>query len=383
MDLKKFKKLEKEIKKQDFANSYKGINKLLRVLSYLGNVGSIFLASFFISKLIGESVTVLENSPIATWVITLVLLGSLELLKRDIFDKFSLEFLRFRSVLKKEVAILTLFSLMLISMSFYSSLNGAQEFSSKNEVIENKMEQDVTAYTDSLTNVYQLEIDELEDEIKGYKVKIDEKDEEQAIINESLQERGYLYRSEKSRNNQLTEEKEKLESKIDENEAEIDELELERDTKISEYEEEQSSKVSEEQGENKSNSIIFVVISTIIEFLILIGIFFNKNYSFRSYNDYKKKMSNNPKYQKWIFYNHVLDVMYMDDGAVNDKLPSNKNIYDFCRMNDVLCNEKNVSDCMKLFKALKIIKASGPNKYINKEKEEALEILKKNLKLND
>ena len=52
MKISEFKKLEKKITGQNFGESYKGINVMMTVLSYLGNLGSIFLAYFFMSKVI-------------------------------------------------------------------------------------------------------------------------------------------------------------------------------------------------------------------------------------------------------------------------------------------------------------------------------------------
>ncbi|CAG7580499.1 MAG: hypothetical protein SLAVMIC_00446 [uncultured marine phage] len=377
MNINEYKKLQKEIDKQSFGESYKSLNKVLRVLSVLGNFGSMFLASFFISQLIANSVTAI-NQPWITWGITLTLLGSLELIKRFVFDKFSLEFVKRKSIFKKQVIGLAFFSLAIIAMSFYSSLNGAQEFSSKSDVLENVAETDIKVYTDSLNNVYQVDIDELEDEIKGYKVKIEDKDEEQAVINESLQERGYLYRSEKDRNKQLTDEKEKLEVKIEKNETEVEELEIERDTEIAEYESKVTNETSDEKDQNKGNSVIFIGISTIIEFLILIGIYFNKYYIFRSYTDMRKKINNDPNYQRWTIYSDILNILYMDhDGGDMTKLPTQKNIWDLCKIQDLPMTKSDLSDFMKIAEGLKITKTKGSAKFLTKTKEEADELLQK------
>ena len=87
----------------------------------------------------------------------------------------------------------------------------------------------VQVYSDSISNIYETKIVLIEDEIKAYKIKIDEKDVEQALINKDLQDRGYLYGSQKSRNKQLTEEKKYLDEKVDESEIKINGLKEERD----------------------------------------------------------------------------------------------------------------------------------------------------------
>ena len=101
MNINEFKDLETEIKKQDFNKDYKTINKVLLFLSVFGNIASMFLAFFFISKIITGAVS--ESNQMAVMFVSVILLGGLELLKRDIFAKFSMEYLRYKSFAKKEV----------------------------------------------------------------------------------------------------------------------------------------------------------------------------------------------------------------------------------------------------------------------------------------
>ena len=56
-----------------------------------------------------------------------------------------------------------LFSTMcLISLSFYSSLSGAQKFASQAEVIEVIAEEEIDNFADSTNAYYQIKIEELE-----------------------------------------------------------------------------------------------------------------------------------------------------------------------------------------------------------------------------
>lgn len=381
MDINEYKKLQKEIDKQSYSESYKPLNKVLKYLSIIGNFGSIFLASFFISELISKSVTSISQ-PWITWTITLTLLGSLELIKRFIFDRFSLEFIKRKSIFKKQVIGLTFFSLSIIGMSFYSSLNGAQEFSSKDTVLETQADDEIKIYKDSISEIYEIELEEIKTEIKGYKLNIEEKDTEQALINESLQERGYLYQSEKSRNSQLTEEKEKLEVKIEKNETKLKEIETKRDNEISEYVNKIKEHTNSEISENKDNSLVFIAISTILEFLILIGIYFNKYYIFRSYTDMRRKINNDPNYQKWAVYSDILDILYMNGDGDQTKLPTLKNIWDLCKIQDLPMSKSDLSNFMKLMGALNIIQTKGSTKYLIRNKEESDELIKKHFKID-
>ena len=132
MKINEFKKLEKKINDQNFNQSYKTINLVLTALSYFGHVASIFLAYFMLSKILEGAMT---DNKVAVFIASLVILGGLELLKRDIFDKFSIQYLKLRTF-GKDVMPLFLLSITIIGLSFYASINGAAEYSSKTSKIE-------------------------------------------------------------------------------------------------------------------------------------------------------------------------------------------------------------------------------------------------------
>lgn len=377
MKITEFKKLEKKITGQNFGESYKGINVMMTILSYLGNLGSIFLAYFFMSKVIGSAV----DSPVAIFISSVIILAGIELLKRDIFDKFSISYLK-EKTLAKSTLPLFLFSFLLISASFYSSLNGAKEFSSKSVQMDENKDNMVKIYSDSLSNVYGGKISIIDEEIKGYKLKIDEKDAEQALINQSLQDKGYLSRSEKDRNKQLTEEKKYLDDKVDESEVNIDELKKEKDLEIDSYEKELTEKTDSKKEDNSKNSFIFIIISTIIEFVILGGVFFNEYYKFRSYKEFRDKIDKDPNYQKWMLYEQILSVVYPETALNSQKLPSNKAMIEMCKVNGMIVLPRDMINFLKIINSLEIIKTSGSSRYINKSRDLSFDVLKRHFNID-
>jgi hypothetical protein len=378
MKISEFKKLEKKITGQNFGESYKGINVMMTILSYLGNLGSIFLAYFFMSKVIGSAMT---DNPVAVFIASIVILAGIELLKRDIFDKFSIAFLKTRSLGKGTLPLL-IFSLLLISASFYSSLNGAKEFSSKSVQMDETKDNMVQVYSDSISDVYETKIVFIENEIKNYKLKIDEKDVEQSLINESLQDKGYLGRSEKDRNKQLTEEKEYLDVKVGESEIKVDKLKEERDTEISEYETELTNKTDDKKDDNSKNSFIFIIISTIIEFVILGGVFFSEYYKFRAYKEFRDKIDKDPNYQKWMLYEQILKVVYPESALNSQKLPSNKAMIEMCKVNGMIVLPRDMINFLKIINSLDIIKTSGSSRYINKSRDISFDVLKSHFNID-
>jgi hypothetical protein len=372
MKINEFRKLEKSIKNIDFNHSYKNINTIMTILSYFGNIASIFLAYFFLSKVIAGAV---ENQ-IAVFLSSVIILSGVELLKRDIFDKFSVQYLK-ENALTKAVLPLAFTSLLLIFASFYSSLNGAHDFANKSDKIEMEKDTTLQTYSDSLSKMYDVKITNKEAEINGIKSQIETKDKEQTDI-ESQQP---LTRQQRQRVSDLKNEKTTLRDDIQKIDIDIASLKSEKDSLVKKKESELSETTDKKKEDNSENSLLFVIISTIIELAILAGVFFNEYYKFRSYREFRNKIEKDPNYQKWILYDQILSVIIKDDTKVNQKLPNNKAIIEICKVNDIIILPKDVTDFLKVMSGLGIIKVSGSVKYISKLKEDAQDTLRKNFNI--
>lgn len=358
MKIKEYKELEERINNQNFNRSYKTINVVLTVLSYFGHITSIFLAYFLLSNII-ESV--MTGNVLVAGVATVFLLGGLELLKRDMFDKFSISYLKLKGI-TKEVMPLFFISLTIISLSFYASIKGAAEFSSKSAEIEVKGKETIKTYNDSLTKVYNNEIKVLEDNFKS-------KDEILTNLqNLALTQR--LSKDQRTTISDLSQQKKDIQQQVADKKTELS-------NKIKEHEEGVTTEAAGKKEDNSKNSIMFIIISTLIELTILAGVFFNEYYKFRSYNEYRTKLEKDPGYQKWLLYDQILNIIYTDDTKMNQKLPSNKAIIDMCKANGIIVLPKDLVDFLKVITNIGIIKSSGSSKYINKTKDLAEEYLRK------
>jgi hypothetical protein len=369
MKINEFKKLEEKINGQNFNQGYKNINVVMLLLSVFGHFASIFLAYFALSKVLGG---VIENNPVAVFIATIVMLSGLELLKRDIFDKFSIQYLKIKAF-TKDVLPLFILSLAIIGTSFYASINGAKEFSSKEAAIEQTQKETVNQFSDSLTKVYNVKISEIEAEIKVNKDKIEAKDKEQTEL-EAIQP---PTRSQKSRIKDLKDEKTTLRTDITKLETDESTVKTELATKIKEHETEVGAETEDKKKDNSSNSLAFVLISTLIELIILAGVYFNEYYKFRSYKEFRDRLEKDPNYQKWMLYDQMLNIIYTEDTKMNQKLPANKGIADMCKVNDIIVMPKDVTDFLKVMNNLGIIKTSGSSRYVNKQRDLAFEILRK------
>lgn len=368
--------LEEKLSEQSFNSSYKNVNILLNIFSYLGNFISIFLSFFFLFNILSIGITNIY----VCGIICLLLLSGLELFKRDIFKKFSYAFLKKTDNIKSYL-VLGIFSLGIIFMSFYSSLHGAKLFASKNEAIELNKEESIKTYSDSLNKIYVVKNESIEKEISTYKNKLDFKDKEQYEINKKLQENSNLSKSEKERNRQLIDEKKELNNSILLNTNLVKSNNRERDSLIKGYSKEINSKSNKALTKNSSDSVVFIFVSTIIELLILFGVYFSAYYNLKSYNDFKKAIEYDPNFQKWFLYNQLLTIIYPADIKINQRIPTLNNIIDLCKINNIYADKKEIEGFLKLSENIGLLYKKGPYRYIMKQYDISHEILKNYFKI--
>jgi hypothetical protein len=362
MKIEKFKELEKKINGQNFNQSYKTINIVLTVLSYFGHIASIFLAYFMLSKVIEGAMT---GNIVVAGIASVILLAGLELTKRDLFDKLSIGYLKNKG-LTKDVLPLFFISIFIICISFYSSIKGASEFSSKSTEIEVKGKETIKTYNDSLTKVYNDQMKGLEDNFKT-------KDETLTNLqNLALTQR--LSKDQRTTITDLSTQKKDIQQQVADKKTELA-------NKIKEHETGVTTEAAGKKEDNSKNSLMFVIISTLIELIILTGIFFSEYYKFRSYNEFRDKIEKDPNYQKWLLYEEMLQVIFTEDTKVNQKLPSNKAIIDMCKASDIIVLPKDVINFVKVIANLNIIRVSGSAKYFGKQREMAFETLRKHFNI--
>ena len=135
-------------------------------------------------------------------------------------------------------------------------------------------------------------------------------------------------------------------------ESQKNDIVKETEEKIKKKEEELGSKTDEKKKDNSKNTVLFVIISTLIELVILAGVYFNEYYKFRSYREFRDKLEKDPNYQKFMLYEQILEVIYTKDTRMNQKLPSNKAIIDMCKVNDMIVLNKDIADFLKVVTSL-------------------------------
>ena len=379
MKINEFEKLENKINNQNFHESYKTLNYVMIALSYFGHIASIFLAFFMLSNIL---LGVMDNKAVV-YVVTIIILTSIELLKRDIFNKFSILYLKLKAF-TKDVLPLFFLSVSIIGISFYSSIKGASEYSSKGEKIESDYKDLNKKFEDSITKVYQVKIDQIEKEKGTKEVALNTLYDQQNELNK-LALSGDLTPVQKKLLKSLPSQIKSLEAEnkpfIESKNSEISNIEKERDDKIDKHHKETEKESKKKKDDNSTNSIAFIIFSTLIEISILAGVYFKDYYDVRSYREKKDQIEKDPNFQKWRLYKQILEIIYTEDTKVNQKLPSNKGIIESCKVNDIIILPKDVTNFLKTMSSLGIIKVSGSSRYVSKSREIAFETLNKHFNI--
>jgi hypothetical protein len=382
MDFDKYQKLEKKIKRQSFNSAYKGINRWALIFSIFGNFASIFFAYFLLSSLLKDSMPDVE-SEVGIAIISIIFLVMFEMLKRYVFNKFSLEHIRAKfKFLRKEVLVLTLFSGMMISGSFYLSLNGAQKFTDKLDYIEQESDNQYVAYQDSINNMYDVKIQDIEDKSIALREENDILRNQNIQINEEAEEI-YSYSTKKAKYKLIEQNNEiinKNMEKIDSNDEKVEELEQERDQILADKKAELETDADALVAKGSKNSIKFIILSSFIELIILIGIYFNCFYDYRSYREYEENIKADPNFNKWVNYDRLIELIYnngMNVTRVGDTVVSMKRLEDLARINNYLkMDGKVIADGFKVLNHLGIVTTKGSKRIVEVDYEVAKEVLK-------
>jgi hypothetical protein len=379
MKIDEFEKLEKKINKQNFHESYKTLKLVMVALSYFGHIASIFLAFFMLSNIL---LGVMDNKPVV-YVVTVIVLSAIELLKRDIFHKYSILYLKLRSF-TKDVLPLFFLSITIIGISFYSSIKGASEYSSKSDKIEQDSEKIIKKTQDSIKGIYDTRINDKVNEISLLEKDVNSLRDQQRQLND-LALTGSLTKEQKRLLSllpkQISEAEKQNKDVISGKKDELEKLKSDLTDETDKVVKKIKGDVFKQKKDNSKNSIAFIIFSTIIEISILAGVYFKDYYDVRSHREKKNELEKDGSYQKWRVYKQILEIIYTEDTKVNQKLPSGKGIIDNCKVNDVIILPKDITNFLKTMTSLGIIKVSGSTRYFAKERSLALEALNKHFNI--
>ena len=114
-------------------------------------------------------------------------------------------------------------------------------------------------------------------------------------------------------------------SKIEDLENKIKSLEDEQLNKIKQTQEDYNQSIIKEKNENLKSIILFLCISTIIEFVIIFGVYYRKYYIYKSYDEYKSEFE--PILNKINKYKNLIKIIYKNGRiGIGDSVLGNKQL---------------------------------------------------------
>jgi len=369
MDLKKYDKLRKKINTKDFEGNNKGLDKWLWGFSFLGNVSSVFFATFLVYPALYKAITL--NLMTGMWGmvlaigLTLIFLSIFEIIKRYLIRNFSNDFVTNNKKVKFKTFSWLGVSAVVVALSFYLSISGSKNLASTSSIKNAIVQTEVISETDSIVSVFDTQKQVYVDD--NIALRAVNTDLRQKLANTPLNypttRKGYQDNIDS--NTEL----------IRENDAKIGTINAELQQKISEYDAEFAEVKSGNESEDAKNIFLFVIIVCLNEILIVVGLYF------REYFEYTLFVINQDKfekiYQKKDRYKALLTFVYNDGKlTTGDKVMSGLILKEAVAEKTTIPNSnKFVDEFLRDMDRLGIFTTHGKRRLIHSTFADALNIV--------
>jgi len=361
MSFEKYKELKEKIVVQNYTERFKWVDKFLYAFSWFGNGVSIFLAFFFLQQLFYSS---LSNVGHSIWITLGIVffLTMFELLKRYVFGMFSMESIKQKfNIFRGNMITFILGTSVLIIGSFYFSLNGAKEFVDNQQFFETQNQQIMTSKVDSLNNIFDDKTIIFENENGRLRINNDTLRNKLATTPDSYRTVRREYQQNIDNNVGV----------INSNQDRIDAIDEERSEAIAELRSTESTTLSSNLSENKKNKITFIIISSIIELIIMLGIYYDKFYGWKSIKEYEESVISTSEFKQWYKYNYLLELILNSTKDVGEKIPSTGNLLELARIGKNQVTTGEFDKFIKLLYYLDILTREGNRRILNSTVEES------------
>jgi len=309
MDIINFVKLKNKISKKDFEGKFKNLNYWLFKSTFVSNVGSIFFAFFMVYPNLQKaiSINIIDGivSEIGAFIITISFLTLFEIIKREFFYSFSINFITNYKKFNISNFLWLLLSVVITALSFYLSIIGSKNIATTHVYDNNVIQIEYNQKRDSILKLFELkklEYVEENNRLRAYNDKIRNKLTTIPITYVKIR-RDYQ---------DIIDKNQKI---ISDNLIKIDNLDNETNLSIATINEElQQEKLNKQNDEYQTISVL-IIIAVICEIIIFCGIYFKEWYEFKLFNTYKIKYDKiilkRERYQillQFVYYNGNLNV---------------------------------------------------------------------------
>lgn len=345
MKLDKYNRLKNELETFSFEKNFNPLSITLYYFSFLGNVFLILFSYFFIKDVTNSIPNLFSGQDLFFSIFIILFMTGYELFKRFAFEQLTSAIMKYRKV-TLNIVIGLIVSCLLISGSFYLSLNGAHRLVDNSSEIQTQLDTTQTKKTDEIVSLYQSRIKLKENQIEA----INNNDNDGVLS---------------SRQRKV----------VQDLENDIKELENDRDSRIKEAESKIGNKFSKQENKIQENSFAFAIMVFFLEAIILIGVAFNSYYIWNSYIEMKNLM-NSPKYKQLELNINLLKLYYQNGRKKESDLvipiTKFKALVSSAKIN---CMQKDITNFISLCSELEIITGVKRNKSYNMSFEKAKYIL--------
>lgn len=332
MRLDKYFKLKNELETFNFEKNFNSLSKTLYYFSFLGNIFLILFSYFFIKNVTNSIPVLFTGQELFFSIFIILFMTGYELFKRFAFEQLTSTILRVRKVTFNNV-IGFLVCGILVTGSFYLSLNGAHRLIDTSEIITVKADSTLSLKTDSIAKYYDKEI--------------------QFYRNQpGTRKSDRLYRD-----------------------SIVNVLSIQKEQKIIDLESKVTKKTEVQSSTLKENNTAFAIMVIFLELIILIGVAFNAYYVWTSFDDMKQLLST-PKF-KQLELNLRLLKLYYQNGRKKEQDPAlaKTKLIALASSQKLNCNQTDINNFIALCSELEITTGNRRKKIYNISYEKAKFIL--------
>lgn len=331
MKLEKFYKLKNELETHSFETNFKSLSTTLYYFSFLGNIFLILFSYFFIKDVTNSIPALFTGQALFFSIFIVLFMTGYELFKRFAFEQLTATILRVKKA-TFNVIIGTIVSFILVSGSFYLSLNGAHRLIDTSDSITLNTESSISSKADSVGRYYDKEIE--------------------------------FYRTQTARSRADRKYRDSI----------VNALQITKDQKIAEITSKAGSSSALKVEELKENNTAFAVMVFFLELIILVGVAFNAYYVWNAYNEMKTLLRST--HYRQIELNLQLLKLYYQNGRKKEGDPviSKNKFKALLRSSNIDAKLKDIDTFISLCTELEIVRGLRA-KQLNLSYEKAKEII--------
>lgn len=332
MKLDKYFLLKNDLETFSFEKNFNSLSKTLYYFSFLGNIFLILFSYFFIKDVTNSIPTLFSGQGLFFSIFIILFMVGYELFKRFAFQQLTGTILRLRRI-TINIVLGTLVSLILVTGSFYLSLNGAHRLIDTSGKIQTLVDSSINKQTDSLAKYYDKEIT--------------------------------FYRTQPSNTKKDRQYRDSI----------VGVLQQTKDEKIKIIESKISDKSTTQLNKVQENGIAFAIMVFFLELIILIGVAFDAYYTWTSYDEMKQLLST-PKY-KQLELNIRLLKLYYQNGRKKEQDPviARSKFMALASASKIPVNQTEINNFIALCSELEITSGTRRKKVYNMGYEKAKGLL--------